>query len=392
MAMGAIIGAGITAAATTGAGMLQSAEQAAASKDVQEEQTQMLEEQATTRQMYSEMVQADVQAARDQLNTAEQVKLNLTSLMGQPGTYGPTTGGPISLGVLRPTGVGGLGIRAGAGSAGPLTGRRVTVSGEPIGSEWALNRQAEFTGARPWEKTYDVMDPAAMTEQIAGTAGFRAVSQMVAEAEQLVRRSGPAWESLNQTMVGSIYEGAAQAQRETAAQISQLMARKGGAGRAGWAAAQAMMSQERINRDRSNQLWQARAQLEEFRMKYPPQVLDYSQAWINNQAGIRDAYTANLMQLQLHWSTTMAPVLVGAASQLTAVGMEQSTKVGEGLMTAANTKGQAISGAIEGLVGAVKTAVGEYANQQAGGGGSTPTAAGGNWTLNGQPMAAGGGS
>jgi len=91
--------------------------------------------------------------------------------------------------------------------------------------------------------------------------------------------------------------------------------------------------------------------LEEYRSKYAQEVTSYANAWVSNTAGIRDSFTNALQNLQLHWSQTLAPTLVGAT-----VGAQSATQSGvlaasQGLYDAIKTQDAAISGAMQGVTG-----------------------------------------
>jgi hypothetical protein len=355
------IGAGVAAAATVastaasaGAGAAQSAEQTAVMKSQMRSTERIHEQGAADREKYSQMTQAEQGIARQNLLASEQARLNVMGSLGTSGTYGDpgSYGGPISLGTLKPTGLSGLNRRSGdVFSAGGTTTRSGTVSGEDV----KLGKKARWKGERPWEVTGVNLDPDAMASAVEGTAGFRTVSRMVAEAEQLMNREGPLWDELNNSIVGGIYESNAAFQRQAMEQVSRAMARGGSARRVGLQMAQAFQVQEKINRQRTGQLWQAKQGLEQWRTQYAQQVTSYSQSWVSNQAGIRDSFTNALQNLQLYWSSTMAPTLASAS-----VGAQEATQRGisnasQGLYDAAGVRGQAITGAVGGMIESVKS-------------------------------------
>ena len=65
--------------------------------------------------------------------------------------------------------------------------------------------------------------------------------------------------------------------------------------------AQAMQVQEKVNRARTGELWQAKAGLEKFRTQQVQSINTFADAWVGNQAGIRDTFTGALNTLQMHW-------------------------------------------------------------------------------------------
>jgi hypothetical protein len=206
---------------------------------------------------------------------------------------------------------------------------------------------------------------------------------MVAEAEQLMNRTGPLWNQLNNSVVGGIYESNAGFQREAMEQVSRNLARGGGARRVGLQMAQAFQVQEKINRQRTGQLWQAKMGLEQYRVKHAQEVGSYAQAWVNNTSGIRDAFTNATQNLQLFWASTMAPTLAGATTAAASATQQGVLNAGAGIQNSINTKSQAISGAIEGITGAATSYINQYDSgstaggvQGWGGGSYSPTTGG----------------
>lgn len=339
---GAGIGGGIATGIMTGNA------QEDVAKDMIRMMKQIHEEGAGERRRVSDMSRADSELARRNLLASEQAKMNVLGSLGQPGTYGPAPGsnaGPISLGVLKPTGLGSL-YKAGSLLEGPsqakITG---TVSGEDV----ALGNEAKWKGKKDWEVTGTNMDPDAIAAEVKDSAGFRTVSRMVAEAEQLMNRSGPLWNELNNSVVGGIYESNAAFQRQAMDEIARSVARGGTARRVGMQAVQAFQAQEQINRSRTSQLWQAKMGLEQFRTQYAQQATSYANAWVNNTAGLRDSFVGALNNLQMFWSQTLAPSLVGAT-----VGAQSATQQGilnasQGLYDAIATRSATAQGAFQSL-------------------------------------------
>lgn len=341
-------------------GLIGAREQAKVAKKQIKQQRRIHEESSASREKYSQMARADQDIARQNLLAGEQARLNVLSSLGQPGTYGPgpgSTSGPISLGILKPTGLSGLSAKT---PQSLLTSGTISKKGYVTGEEVKLKKKPSWKGYKEWEVTGAEFSPEMMAAQVKDTAGFRTVSRMVAEAEQLMNREGPLWEQLNNSVVGSVYESNAAFQRDAMEQLSRSLAKGGTARRAGLQMAQAFQVQEQINRTRTSQLWQAKMNLEDYRNKYAQEVTSYSQAWVNNHAGIRDAFTNALQNLQLYWSSTMAPTLVGATTAAQSATQQGILNASQGLMDAANTKSQAISGAIEGIIGLGQEALGSY--------------------------------
>lgn len=149
----------------------------------------------------------------------------------------------------------------------------------------------------------------------APTREFRLVSFLTAQADQLARREGPLYESLTQSVLGPIYQGAAQLTRESAVQISRMVARGGSARRAGLAEALKMRAQENINRDRANNVFQAKLALEQFAIQNAKSQLAFNQAWIAGLPGINDAFVGLQTNLANFYNSTIVPTTIGVAGE-----------------------------------------------------------------------------
>jgi hypothetical protein len=381
------MGMGILGSAMQGVGMaggiatgiMSGNAQEDVAKDMIRMMQQIHEEGSAERRRTSEMARGDAELARRNLLASEQAKMNVLGSLGQPGTYGPSPGsnaGPISLGVLQPTGLGSI-YKPGSLLEGPSQSK---LSGVVSGEDVALGAKAKWKGKKEWEVTGTNMDPDAIAAEVKDTAGFRTVSRMVAEAEQLMNRSGPLWNELNNSVVGSIYESNAAFHRQAMDEIARGVARGGTARRVGMQMVQAFQAQEAINRSRTSQLWQAKMGLEQYRTQYAQQATSYANAWVNNTAGLRDSFTGALNNLQMFWSQTLAPSLVGAT-----VGAQSATQQGvlnasQGLYDAIATRTATVQGAFQSLY-----------NMGGSMGGQLGGASGGMFGVNQEEMGSGGG-
>jgi hypothetical protein len=211
-----------------------------------------------------------------------------------------------------------------------------------------------------WDVSGIALDPDKMAAEAANTAGFRMVSGMVAEAEQFQNRQGKLWNQLNQSIVGGIYESSAAIHKQQMEQIAKNMASGGSARRMGLQMAQAMQAQEGINRSRTQSVWQAKNGLEQFRLNYVKDVNQYSQDWVNNQAGIRDHFTTALNEIQMHWARTLPPSLISASLGAQMANMQGIQSAAQGMNAANQTKNDGIMASIEGLMGVAEMAIGKY--------------------------------
>lgn len=314
-------------------------------------QEKLYEHGAVTREMYSQKVEAQADIAQQQLRASEQARFNVTAMLGQPGTYEmPRPEGPFK----SPLGLSGI-SDPGAGRSGVLLaggGQKVTKSGAvtrtDIGSPGS---RGGFGGALNWKEEGEIIDPDRVAAEVAGTSQFRTISRLTAEAEQLANRTGPLWDELNASVTGGIYAGAAAGQRQMMEQLSREMSKGGSARRQGMAIASAMRVQENINRERSNALWQSKMGLEQLRTTAITDVQNLTNSWLNNTAGIRDTFVANLNNLQTFWSQVMPANLIGAQSATQQNMANNQMQADQHMMNATQAKYQAIIGGVNGIVG-----------------------------------------
>ena len=353
-----IAAAGAVAGAAIGGGMSAAAAKKAAAEAKKiaqmqiNAQTKIHEASAADRERLSQMTRADVGIAQHNLLASENAQVNVLQSLGQPGTYGdPYQGGAITLNGVSPLGISGMGM--GGGVSGNSLSETTTVAGRVKRSQYGLGdikKDGKFKKGRKWKVEGELLNADEMANAAKNTAGFRTVSHMVAEAEQIMNRSGPAWNALNNSIVGSIYESGAAMHKQQMEQISKNLAQGGSARRIGLQMAQSMQVQENTNRVRTGELWKARAGLEEYRTQNAQNVTSFAQNWVSNSSGIRDSFTANLNQLQLHWSQTMAPQLAAST-----VGAQTATQ--EGVLKAGYAMQEANTlklGAIQGSIGLIQ--------------------------------------
>ncbi len=320
----------------------------------------LAEASAGEREQYSQMSQGYQNIASQNLLASEEAKSMLMSALGTPGTYGGRdTGGAITLGNLTPMGLDG--VAGGGGGSSLLSSGRLIESGTVDRDDVAIgggSKGSKWTGKRSWEVSGLGLDAQKMADAAKNTAGFRAVSGMVAEAEQLQNREGKLWNQLNNSIVGGIYESSAAMHKQQMEQIAKNMAQGGSARRMGLQMAQVMQVQEGINRSRTSSLWQAKAGLEQYRADRVTEVTNFSQDWVNNQAGIQDAFVANLNQIQMHWAKTLPPTLISASLGAQNMAQQGILDASQGMMTALQTKNDGIMGMIDSISGLGKIAMG----------------------------------
>ena len=341
LAGGAILGAGVGIAG----GIMQ---QRTAAKSLTA-QKKMGRAASRQQQAMSAQVGAEAEFARENLRASEQARLGVTSMLGAPGTYGPAPGGE-DFGLGMPAGL--SGIAAPGAFPGGIWGEEVTKKGLIKGGKYS-KKTGRLKGSVPWEVKGRVLDPEALAGGIMAQPQFGAVSAMVAEANQLMNREGPLWNELNNSIVGSVYEGAASMQRQQMEEISRMMARGGNAKAMGQTMAQRFKVQEDVNRMRTTQLWQSRMALDQWRTQAVQSNLSFANAWVDNQAGIRDTYQAALANTRTFWSSTIPAAAMGAQAQVTGSTQKAMGQSYDAVMSAQGTKFNAIMGAVEGITGAL---------------------------------------
>jgi hypothetical protein len=320
-------------------------------KKQMKQQRRVHEESSATREKASQMVQEYQGLASGILSESERARSIVYSSLGQPGTYGPgpgSTSGPLSLGVLKPTyAVGDSPLGTMTSKSGVVTGADVKLKGSPA-----------WKGRKEW--TVEGMELSAedMAANVMGSSSYRTVSRMVAEAEQLMNRQGPLWTELNNSVVGSVYASNAAFQRDSMEQLARSLARGGSARRSGVQLAAAFQAQEQINRNRTNQLWASKLQLEEFRMANAQQTTTFAQSWVNNASGIRDSYSNALQNLTMFWSQTMAPTLAGATVGAQSATQQGILSAGQGMVDAMQTRNTAMAGIGKALGGLIESGIG----------------------------------
>jgi hypothetical protein len=362
MSLAAVAG-GLGGIAAAGLGVYAAKQQEDLAKKGMAQQKELSAVGKADREAISQQVKGEVSLATDQVYAAEQARLQVGSMLGRAGTYGSAPGGNAF--GISPKGIYGIST-PGAGSD-PF-GRTDASKGGTVTGTGKLDRKTGIRGGtQNWEVEGSAHDPTAIAAAVTSQPQFAAVSQMVAEANQLANREGPLWEEMNQSTVGAIFEGAAAAQRQVMDTLSREAARGGGARSRALASAKRMQAQENINRARTGELWQARIGLEELRSKQIKSNISFANSWMDNQAGIRDNFTSTLTSLRTMWSTTMAPAALGVDVQAQALASNALTHGNDALMDANASKFQAIAGGLESLVGLVGSVGSSVQSNRSGG-------------------------
>jgi len=317
----AAAGAAVGAVGGIAGGLLSSASAKKSAEAAMEAEQRLSEADAAEREKYSQMIMGEADIAREQLRANEQASLYVFGALGQPGTYDAPSqyGGPLTS--LTPAGLGGM-----YSGTGPLLGGTpITKSGAVTGADVAVTQKPQWKGTKEWALNDTITNPEALAASIKQSSGFRTVSKLVADAEQMMNKQGPLWNELNNSVIGSIYQASAATNRQALEQASAMIARKGGAARTGMDWVNRMRVQEGVNRDRTNTLWQAKLGLEQWTRDNAMKVQSFAQAWTSNHAGIRDSYTNALVNLRTFWSQTW-PVAAAQMNQKATMRMQDASQ------------------------------------------------------------------
>jgi hypothetical protein len=190
------------------------------------------------------MEAADRERARAIAN--EQAKMAVWGLLGSDGSFGTqntfTQGWQNQSNVDDPTS---LFDTSGTGLSQPNQALRGMGPNDP-------NKNNLLGVARE-----GILDPASYANAISNTAQFRIQSQRVAESEQLLNQEGPAWDMLNNSVLGIINEGSAMQLRDTMRKLKNQYAKGGTARRTAMFEANELAAGERAMRTRVQETWQA---------------------------------------------------------------------------------------------------------------------------------------
>jgi hypothetical protein len=190
------------------------------------------------------MEAADRERARNIAN--EQSKMAVYGLLGSPGSYGAqntfTQNWQNKNNLDDPTS---LFDTSGTGLSQPNQALKSFGPNDP--SKGMLLGQARE----------GILDPASYAAAISGSASFRIQSQRVAESEQLLNQEGPAWDMLNNSVLGIINEGSAMQLRDTMRKLKNQYAKGGSARRTAMFEANELAAGERAMRTRVQETWQA---------------------------------------------------------------------------------------------------------------------------------------
>ncbi|KKM12093.1 hypothetical protein LCGC14_1720350 [marine sediment metagenome] len=283
------------------------------------------------------MEAADTEKARS--IAAEQTKFSVLTSLGTEGTYGPGATG---------TGGGGGGL-GDSGNIFNTSGTGLSEKDQSLRSFGTYGGGEQLEGSRQ-----GILDPEKYRDELSKSPLFQMQSLEVAEAKQLLEKDGPLWDMLNNSVMGSIHEGAALQLRDTMRQLKNNYAKGGSARRGAMNEFQTIIAQESAMRTRVQETWKANLKLHDYTKQNFERVRNGSMAFVDALPGLNESYRSamlNTAQLAVQASKT-AGVMAGEAYDLrmSQQAVNFGTKLVEGLISAVASAaipglGQIISGA-----------------------------------------------
>lgn len=214
---------------------------------------------------------------------------------------------------------------------------------------------AGYAGDKIGQQTI-ALDKNKAKAQVEGSSAFRQVSQMMAESEQLLSRSGPLYDEMIQSTQLPIIEGAAAAARENTENLRQAMAKGGSARRGAFEAIAKIRAQDQINVQKGQALAQAHMNLDMWARDNAKNVINFAQGWSSNLAGIREQYQTAMDNAASLMDSKALPIMFDTANKAQEYREAQS----------AQSRGK-VNRWITGVLGLVEGAMTAYAGGDASG-------------------------
>lgn len=291
----------------------------------------------------------------------EESALSIWNRLGSAGSFDtPTTPGTMApTDIYDTTGPLSKKDPAAIGLLSPYSAVQKDKNGVPIGVN--LKRSPFGTGAQTmFDPRQGILDPEKYANYVGQSAQFRIQSMQTAEAEQLLKQQGPAWDMLNNSTIGKIYEGAAISNREALRSIRDNLAKGGSARRVAFAQAQELIQIEKAHQMRTQQTWNANLALDAYIRQNADRVQESNIRFLDNLPELRQTYADTMRTLTNMLTGQVVPGASSAINQASAA------------VTAVQAKDNAfLEGLIQsGVTAVIGAAVGAGSN--AFGGGGTP--------------------
>ena len=244
-------------------------------------------------------------AAAEQARTiaAEQTKFSVLTALGTPGSYDSIGGGGTG---------GGAGV-ADSGNIFNTSGTGLSEKDQSLRVFGNWGGTGQLKGSRE-----GILDPEAYRDEFMKSPLFQGQSFQVAQANQLLAKEGPLWDMLNNSVLGSIHEGAALQLRDTMRQLKNNYAKGGTARRTAVNEFQTIMAQEQAMRTRVQETWSANLKLHDYVQQNFERVRNGSLAFVDALPGLNASYRSAMLataQLSVQASKTAA-IMAGEAYDL----------------------------------------------------------------------------
>lgn len=232
------------------------------------------------------------QLAHEATTRAERSRMGTWGLLGEPGTY------EQGFETYR--------------KETPVDWKALVNPYKKISASTTVEHPTDPTKSEEVSAEMFALKPGKYIKGITGTRQYRMASYLTAEADQLIRREGPLWRSMHQSVVGGIYEGSAALQRAQMEEISRQTAKSGNARRQGVATVERIRAMERNNRDKTHNLWQAEMSLNLWARENARTQLNFNQAWVGGLPGIRDSAVNAMNSIRDFYGGVVLPTAIGA--------------------------------------------------------------------------------
>jgi hypothetical protein len=169
------------------------------------------------------------------------------------------------------------------------------------------------------------LDPEAVAKRAIESKAGQMHNRLMIEADQFMKREGPLYDAAVRNFTGPIMEAAAEGLDNTMAELQMGMARGGTARNNAMRDMAAMQAQIMTNARVASQLSQANFQMDMMARDNAAKTISNMEAWAANQAGIRQAFTAQMQAASNFVGTVAYPAQFSAANAKQSLRMSESS-------------------------------------------------------------------
>ena len=182
---------------------------------------------------------------------------------------------------------------SGSADAGAATGNIFDPDAQ---RDQDLKKMASYGGFKFLKgKREGIIDPDAYTEQTQASTSFAIRDLLTAESLSLLKKEGPEWDMLENSTLGTIYEGAALQLRDTMRQLKNNYAKGGTARRTAINEFGEIQAAESAMRMRVQETWQANLGLYDTVHKAVDNAQSYASTFMQSLPLVNDQYRAAMM-------------------------------------------------------------------------------------------------